>query len=402
MRIVYYTYPWFLDHSLSLVRAMSKLAEVHLMLELAPESRLEGWFDEGTLSLSPGLHPATPALRQGYLQAAGGFLTGLASFDLVVHGDSRALASRQALTSALRTGAHIRAMRPDLIHFEHVWTRSVLLFLTTPGIPRLLSVHDALIHLGERVRRDYHVRRVAIARANRLLFYSQYAQRVLTRLGYCGRSSVVPLGIKEIFRDWPTPDTTEREHTLLFFGRLALYKGLEVLYAAMPAIAARVPRLRVVVAGAPVEGYRPPAPPPLPAHVELETHFARVDTPTLRRLFQQASVVVAPYVDASQSGVVQTAFAFQKPVVASAVGGLPEVVRDGVTGRLVPPGDAAALADATTSLLLDRDLRRQMSAAICQAETVEFGWTPIARELMRIYATVADMSARSADVDSGW
>jgi glycosyltransferase involved in cell wall biosynthesis len=389
MRIVYYTYPWFLDHSLSLARAMSELADVHLLLELAPESRHGGWFQEEALALAPGMYPAAPALRRGHLAQAAGFLTRLASFDLVVHGDQRALASAASLTSALRTGARIRALRPDLVHFEHVWTRSVLLFFTTPGVPKMLSIHDALIHEGELVRRDYQVRRAAIARTRRLLFYSRYSQHAFAHLGYARPSSVVPLGVKEIFREWPGPDLSEREHTLLFFGRLAHYKGLQVLYAALPAIAARVPRLRVVVAGAPVEGYQPPPPPPLPAGVVLETCFHKVEMPRVRQLFQQASVVVAPYLDASQSGVVQTAFSFRKPVIASAIGGLPEAVRDGMTGLLVPPGDAAALADAAASLLLNHQLRRQMIEAIGQAECLEFGWAPIARQLMDVYALVA-------------
>jgi glycosyltransferase involved in cell wall biosynthesis len=389
MRIVYYTYPWFLDHSLSLARAMSRSAEVHLLLELAPESRNGGWFDEAALCLSPGLQPAESALQQGYLAAAADFLEGLASFNLVVHGNNRALASRQALAAALKTGAYIRAIRPDVLHFEHVWPRSLPLFFTTPGVPKLLSVHDALVHLGETVRRDSLIRRAAFSRARRLLLYSRYSQLLLRRLGYQKPTSMVPLGVKEIFREWPGPDTEEREHTLLFFGRLARYKGLEVLYAALPTIAARVPRLRVVVAGAPVDGYHPPLPPPLPDDVEVVTYLEKVDTSMLRRLFQQASIVVVPYVEASQSGVVQTAFSFRKPVVASAVGGIPEAVCDGVTGRLVPPGDAAALADAVSCVLLDGGLRARMRDAICEADCAEFGWAPIARQLLKVYASTA-------------
>jgi glycosyltransferase involved in cell wall biosynthesis len=119
------------------------------------------------------------------------------------------------------------------------------------------------------------------------------------------------------------------------------------------------------------------------------TYLEKVDTSMLRRLFQEASIVVAPYVEASQSGVVQTAFSFRKPVIASAVGGIPEAVRDGVTGRLVPPGDVAALSDAVASVLLDRGLRTRMREAICQAECAEFGWAPIARQLMHVYAATA-------------
>jgi glycosyltransferase involved in cell wall biosynthesis len=62
--------------------------------------------------------------------------------------------------------------------------------------------------------------------------------------------------------------------------------------------------------------------------------------------FVAADLVVLPYVSATQSGIVQIAWNYDRPVVTTAVGGLPEVVRDGETGFLVPPGDAAALARA--------------------------------------------------------
>jgi glycosyltransferase involved in cell wall biosynthesis len=200
---------------------------------------------------------------------------------------------------------------------------------------------------------------------------------------------VVPLGIKEIFREWPGPAFPECDRSVLMFGRLAAYKGLETLYRALPEIASRVPGLHVVVAGAPAGGYQPPAPPPLPGDARVVTQFEKVDTATLRRLFQSASLVVVPYVDASQSGVVQTAFAFGKPVVASEVGGLSEVVRDGETGRLVPPGDPEALATAVAQLLLDPDARRRMREGIRRLEQTELGWSCIGGQLETVYRQTA-------------
>ena len=76
-------------------------------------------------------------------------------------------------------------------------------------------------------------------------------------------------------------------------------------------------------------------------------------------LFQQASVVALPYIEASQSGVVPLAYMHMKPVVATTVGGLPEMVEEGRTGFLVPPRDERALAAAVVRLLRDSNLRRQ-------------------------------------------
>jgi glycosyltransferase involved in cell wall biosynthesis len=76
--------------------------------------------------------------------------------------------------------------------------------------------------------------------------------------------------------------------------------------------------------------------------------------------FQRASLVALPYLSASTSGILMTAYVFGKPVVATSVGCLPEYVEDGVTGLLVPPADVEQLADAIARLLLDDSLRHRM------------------------------------------
>ena len=72
--------------------------------------------------------------------------------------------------------------------------------------------------------------------------------------------------------------------------------------------------------------------------------YSYVSNDQTASLFERAQVAVCPYVNATQSGVVLTAFAFGCPVVATDAGGLPEYVTDGVSGSVVPAGDDAALA----------------------------------------------------------
>jgi glycosyltransferase involved in cell wall biosynthesis len=152
----------------------------------------------------------------------------------------------------------------------------------------------------------------------------------------------------------------EAGNVVLFFGRIWPYKGLDWLIRAEPRISAAVPDLRIVVAGQgeSLDRYRR-----LMVHPErfvVQNEF--VSNERRAELFAQASVVVLPYIEASQSGVVRVAYAFGKPVVATTVGGLPELVHDGRTGFLVPPRDDVALAQAIIDLLRDRDLRAELGA----------------------------------------
>ena len=97
-------------------------------------------------------------------------------------------------------------------------------------------------------------------------------------------------------------------------------------------------------------------------------------------------VIVCPYTDASQSGVVLTAYAFGKPVVATRVGGLPEYVEDGVTGLLVPPRNPQALAEALVRLLRDPDTQRTLSQGIRHNEALS--WESIIKRTISVYEQV--------------
>jgi glycosyltransferase involved in cell wall biosynthesis len=103
--------------------------------------------------------------------------------------------------------------------------------------------------------------------------------------------------------------------------------------------------------------------------------------------FVAADLVVLPYKSATQSGIVQTAFAFGRPVVVTAVGGLPDVVSDGVTGYVVPPEDPPALAAAVERFFVE-DAAPRMAEAI-RAEASRFTWAGCAGALVDLGARVA-------------
>jgi glycosyltransferase involved in cell wall biosynthesis len=88
--------------------------------------------------------------------------------------------------------------------------------------------------------------------------------------------------------------------------------------------------------------------------------------------FSAADLVIVPYLSATQSGVIQIAYDFLKPVVATTVGGIPEVVDDGGTGYLVPPGDAPAMA-AAVRRYFDTANRGQFENRIA-AENEKYSW----------------------------
>jgi len=134
---------------------------------------------------------------------------------------------------------------------------------------------------------------------------------------------------------------------ILFFGFVREYKGLKYLIAAMPEILTKIPATLLIVG----EFWKDKAvylkmidDLGIGAHVKIVDAY--VPNEDVDQYFNAADLVVQPYVSATGSGVVQMAFGFNKPVVATAVGSLPEIVEDGKTGFVVPPADPFAIARA--------------------------------------------------------
>ena len=263
LSVVYYTRPPLMDHSLTVVRALSEYADVHMMLELAPDDRDSGLFDEASIDVPSGVIPARPVLEAGYLAGARQFTSQLASFDLVVYSSSRVISTNTPLVT-LAAATRVLALRPDVIHFEDISNRSMpMLFL--PGQPKVLSIHDPGTHVGERSRRSDRVRQFYLQRARfYLLLFNRHAEQLYFSQFPRRPFSLIALPALDVFREWPGPPVPEQPHTVLFFGRIKPYKGLDVLFTCLPETAQRVPGLRVIVAGLPEGGYEPPVPPDLP------------------------------------------------------------------------------------------------------------------------------------------
>ena len=135
---------------------------------------------------------------------------------------------------------------------------------------------------------------------------------------------------------------------LLFFGFIRGYKGLGQLLEAVEALPAEE-GYHLLIVGEFYEDRETYAPAldRLAARGQLTLIDRYVPNEEIPGYFVASDLVMVPYLTATQSGVVQMAYGFHKPVVATTVGGIPETVVEGKTGHLVPPGDSAALATAT-------------------------------------------------------
>ena len=168
---------------------------------------------------------------------------------------------------------------------------------------------------------------------------------------------------------------------LLFFGKISKYKGLDYLLPAMKKVHMQYPEIKLVVAGSgefpfDVSEYKKLD------YIEFRNRFIRDEE--LAQLIYYSKFVICPYTDATQSGVIMSAFAFCKPVIATKVGGLPEMLKDGLLGKLIKEKDSDSISSAILEVLSNEDVLNEYSGNI-KDDYIDGAdsWRTIASELFR-------------------
>lgn len=165
----------------------------------------------------------------------------------------------------------------------------------------------------------------------------------------------------------------QNEKVILFFGYIRKYKGLNYLIDAMPEILKKV-KLKLLVVGeyyGDEEKYREQIR-SLGLEEDIKVVSDFVPDSNVKYFFSASDVVVLPYSDATQSGIIQIAYHYDKPVIATDVGGLAEVVRNNETGLIIEPKNPGAIAKAVTDFY-DKGLEEKFTSN-AKEEKKKYTW----------------------------
>jgi glycosyltransferase involved in cell wall biosynthesis len=271
------------------------------------------------------------------------------------------------------------AQRADIVHFQWLAMQQLDGRLLPHDVPLVLTAHDVLPREAGAGRRE--AQRRLYERFDAIVAHTEHSRDRLTReLGVdTARVHVIPHGAFAHLAELPAgpPSFQTDKRVVLFFGLLRPYKGLDVLLDAWRGIddaelwIVGMPRMDVAELRARA-----------PASVRFVTRF--VADAELPAYFRRADLVVLPYREIEQSGVLFTALAFGKPLLVSDVGGFSELAERGAA-RAVPPGDADALSEALAALLDDPVALEQLRSGSLAAAAGEYGWDAIARRTLALY-----------------
>lgn len=384
MKILYYSSPSFADCDFPLVKALQDAGhDVTYIIKLAPYSLKSTLFNIKEQIQENTIFPAVryPELKiyERYMDMSKVYIV-----NQIVMQDS----SLQSLKLTRKIISLIKANDFEVIHTDSMLGKWNLLLYILFGKKMVLTVHDPFVHSGEFCIESSVNRKIAMRCVQKIvLLNNKQTDRFCTTYKLNLKQILInSLGVYDTISMFVDSNSNSNGHNVLFFGRISPYKGIEYLCKAMMKVKEQVPDATLTIAGG-GKIYFDMSPYSRFGWMKVINRYVGMEE--LARLLQDSSVTVCPYTDATQSGVIMTSYSLCKPVVATNVGGLGEMVENGKTGLLVPPKDVDALADAIIALLKDDARREKMADNIRNYYFVgDKSWKVIAEKYIEFYKTI--------------
>lgn len=384
MRVIYYSYPFFSECDFPLIKALQDNGiDVHYFMPLPmnfqrssilefnkPVSKMGLIKAGGILEMQKGYKDCLDLNRLYFIQGFPQVWYWLPSWLLWI-----------------RVLLFMNSLKADIVHidwqFKNPFERFLFRFLI--GKKRIMTVHDPIMHSGQPNAKVEELFRVKVFQwADHFILLNRSQAPEFMKAYSIGNERVSfssLVNYNSISSITPTPSGVEGKY-ILFFGSIIPYKGLEFLLEAMLIVHNSSPNLRLVIAGSgnlyfDVSKYD--------KCDYIEWRHRYIGVSELAGLLKDSLFVICPYKDATQSGVVHTAFSMGVPVIASNVGTLPEDIIDGKNGLLVQPCDVEGLANAIISLSNNEDLLSKMRDEINKESKCDNKNQIIAEEYINVY-----------------
>lgn len=261
---------------------------------------------------------------------------------------ARAVLAPLSPATWLRAIKAVKVFAPDIVVFQ--WWQpffapvvgTLARSLNRAGIKCVIECHNVFPHEASPV--DHMLLKFAFSPVDSFITHSKKDRELLATLVPERKISVSPLPLLDEFSG--DSRSERRGRTILFFGKVRKYKGLRVLLEAMPRVLSEI-ECELVIAGEfydSIDKYKQ-----LIGELGIESHVRIINryipNEEVPDFFEQADVLVLPYVSASQSGVARIAVANALPVIVSDAGGLSEAVIENVNGLVFPAKNSTALAE---------------------------------------------------------
>lgn len=383
MKIAYYSQNSFSDVDLSLLMSLKKYADVYYIIPLR-KGRLKG----------TAINIKQQYGKTGLFKAS--VYPELAKFAHLIDLDKM-----YVLNCCSKSGFSLKHLWVNILFFKFLLKNKFdiiqmtmfpcyfefLLYFLRQKI--VLTVHDPLPHSSDISFINHLYRKLAFGLIPNLIILNKAQKKKFVQRYHLEKKNIFEsrLSCYTYLRmyDKISSDNVNARY-ILFYGRITSYKGLDYLFPAMKEVHKIIPDVKLIVAGKgnfhfDISEYQDKT------YIEIRNYF--IDDKELAILIQNSLFVVCPYIDATQSGVIMSAYAFCKPVIATNVGGLPEMVLHNKFGLIIPSKNVDRLKDAIIELLGDEKRLAKFKENINHEYfTGKYSWDNIAHELLNIYQQI--------------
>ena len=263
----------------------------------------------------------------------------------------------------------------------------------------VITIHDVLAydaHFFDKVfyKKIYHL-------GNQIIYQAQAYEAELqntyelseSRLNYIPHGNFIDYRENLSFEDAREQlDIALDAQVILFFGQIKKNKGLSVLIDAFARLVAENPQAILLIAGKvwkdSFEGYQLQID-SIGIQERIVEHIRYIPDEDIKYYLTAADIVALPYSKIYQSGVLQLATAYVKPIIASRIPGFIEYIVDGETGLLFEEGNAVALAGCMKQILSNPNTGHQLAVAAKERAEREYSWERVAEKVVEVYKEAA-------------
>lgn len=383
MKIVYYSNLFFTDCDFPLVKAMQQSGvTVFYFIEIVISKQCGGLFDLRDIPLREGIYNATS------LDAFNEFIEYMDLSNTYIVVRKPGVTNITCWKTYIELCFKIKKLNPSVLHITQAlgFVESLLYFFRKKMV---MTVHDPFLHSGEHNSKSEKKRIKAFKNARKLILLNKNQEKDFAKYYRLPQNKIFQnqLGTYECLNFL----ADEKQGTsfgkyILFFGHISPYKGVDILCESMKIVHKEIPELKCIIAGKGTFNFN------IEEYMKLDYfQFINdfIEIKNLGHIIKNALFVVCPYKDATQSGVVYSSFALNKPIIASNVGGLGESIVDGETGYLIPANDSVALAKKIKDLVKEPVILEQMVQNIVKSYSMgKNSWHCIAIKYKEIYDAI--------------
>lgn len=320
-----------MDNAIEQIKLISSICDLHVLIELSPDALKSTIVDFTMHTITSYCNNLKTIIEEEELKRLEKYFGDISSISYAYYPSKRIIGIENILTlKSILT--YLKTNRFDIIHFDTLSARFLPLLPFIFNKKIIATIHDPVPHSGEKTVKKHTVNWIYSKVVNEYLFYSIYAlnQFLGLRPSLHKKTATLKLLPYTYINNFKQADSTAGKY-ILYFGRISPYKGVDLLINAADCIFKLYPSLNICIAGKPHGDYTLDF--TNKKNIQYINSYLSINE--LAKLIQHSLFIVCPYKEASQSGVLMTALAMNKPVLATSVGAFPEYIKPGVNGLLV-------------------------------------------------------------------